>query len=170
MWLFKLIANLLQSMATIGLQTVSFSMLWIFPATWYIVKQTEQQENLCKNLIPGTETSASFVPAATAAAVVYAFLHPSKIMRSPCIMYIWISFHILPSECQVIHFFTPWWAQPLPKFRSWSNAHPLVISGNYTVCVTSDENLEPAWKNGYFPINRSSALSTRGWLCSESVP
>ena len=52
-------------------------MLWVFLATWYIVKQTEQQENLDKNLIPGTETPAAIVPAAIAAAVVYAFsLHP----------------------------------------------------------------------------------------------
>lgn len=45
--------------------------------SWYIVKQTEQQENLYKNLIPGTETPAAIVPAAITAAVVYAFsLHP----------------------------------------------------------------------------------------------
>lgn len=48
-------------------------MLWIFPDTWYIVKQTEQQESLDKNLIPGTETPAAIVPAAIAAAVLYAF-------------------------------------------------------------------------------------------------
>lgn len=77
-------------------------MLWIFPATWYIVKQTEQQENLYKNLIPGIETPAAIVPSAIAAAV-YALSPPCKIMRSPCIMYIWSSFYI-PSAKRFIFF------------------------------------------------------------------
>lgn len=80
-------------------------MLWIFPATWYIVKQKDQQENLCENLIPGTETPAAIVPAAITAVVVYAFSLPSKIMRSPCIMYTWSSFYI-PTAKRFIFFHT----------------------------------------------------------------
>lgn len=49
-------------------------------------KQAEQEANLCKNLIPGTETAAAIVPAA-----VTALLYASKIMRSSCIMYVWSS-------------------------------------------------------------------------------
>lgn len=57
-------------------EMVSFSWPWIFPLSWYTVKQTEQHENLCKNLILGTETPATIVPAAITAAVVYPFCLP----------------------------------------------------------------------------------------------
>lgn len=60
-----------------------FFMLWIFPAALYIVKQTEQQDNLCENLIPGTETPAAVVPADWRGAICRR--PPPKIMRNPCI-------------------------------------------------------------------------------------
>lgn len=45
-------------------ETFAFSLLWIFPFFPDIGKQTEQQADLYKNLIPGTETAAAFSPAA----------------------------------------------------------------------------------------------------------
>lgn len=51
-------------------KAVLFCMLWIFAATLFTVKQTEQEANLGENLIPGTEGPAA-VPAVP------------RIMRSP---------------------------------------------------------------------------------------
>lgn len=184
MWLLKLMANLLQSMATIG----------VLPPSWewngFILYALDISSRLiyCKTNRAASEPPRELNPwnwnSCCHCSSCYRWhpgirsLPPSKIMRSPCIHFAAPFTFPVPRAS----FFPPtWWIEPLPpsKFgyflslggnympiwppvRRWL---PRPISGNYTVCVTGDKNLEAACENSYFPINRSSALSTQGWLC-----
>lgn len=157
-------------------------MLWIFPATWYIVKQTEQQENIEEELNPWNWDSCCYCSSCYRCRCGARFLPPSKIMRSPCIIYIWSPFYIPSanrfvfshrggsSRCHSLNLASSSVCGAMLMWPPVNRWLPRPISGNYTVCVTSDKNLDPVCENGYFPIKRSSALSTQSWLCCETAP